>query len=149
MSRYEGQDWSARRRRAGARSYRGNAAWILSSILVAAAAALLVVGQKVRFDGVARATEVARVQHEKLQSDWHVNQLRHQRQATRAELLPLAAAMGLTETTPDAVRLVAFDAGDDAAPGLMDRIVQPAMAGESDAASRRAGRRSAGGTSGR
>jgi hypothetical protein len=150
MSRYEGRDWSARRRRNEGQTFRANAAWILMSILVAATAALLVVGQKVRFNGVTLATDAARAMNDKLQSDWHAHQLRHQRQATRAQLLPLAASLGFTETTTEAFRLVAFDAGaDPAEPGLIDRIVAPALAGEANPASSRRDRRSTGATSGR
>jgi hypothetical protein len=148
MSGYTERDWSARRRKAGGRRFRANAVWILSSILVAAVAALLVVGQKVRFNGVRMATDAARNRNEVLRSDWNSHQVRHQRQATRAELLPVAVAMGFTEPTAESVRLVSFGAADDPSePGLMDRIVGPAMAGEPAAS--RPDPRSAGGSAGR
>ena len=131
MTRRELVEWRRPRRGSGRHSVRGNWVWGVSALIVVATAAMGVVWQKVRFEGIALQHKDLADENARLRSALESETFDFTRRATRATLVPRAEKLGLVDVGTDGILLVTFN-GDEAAPSnpLLDGLVAPAMAAD-------------------
>jgi hypothetical protein len=136
MKRADSVEWRRNRRGMGGRSVRGNWAWGMTALAILATAAMAVVWQKVRFEGVAlRHTDLAEA-HERLTGDLEAERFEFQRRATRATLVPKAARLGLVDVGTDAILLVSFPDAPAPTNPILDGFVGEALASSGERAGR-------------
>lgn len=134
MNRTVGGNAVPRRVRSGRRTW-VRMVWPVTLVFFLTGVALSMVWQNVQYTRASLRLESARRRHEALLSDLNAEHMKVSREITLSQLAPKAKEkLGLVDSSTEDMRLVAFAPEVDRSlppePGLLDRIVPPALARE-------------------